>query len=205
MVGGLIMAHGDDAGLRLPPNIAPTQAVVLLVRDEGDARAEAARLVEGLLARGVRVRLDDRVDTGFGRRAVDWELKGVPVRVEVGPRDLAEGKVTVARRDIGEKSAVTLAAAVDEVVAALESAQAGLFAEALARRESRTADVGTVAEAAEAAQTGFARISVRDLGAEGETELAKDGVTVRCLQRPDGTVPLADVEPDLVAWVARSY
>jgi prolyl-tRNA synthetase len=205
MVGGLIMGHGDDAGLRLPPAIAPHQVVVLLVKDEGDARAEAARVVDALTARGVRVRLDDRVDTGFGRRAVDWEVKGVPVRVEIGPRDLAEGQVTVVRRDTGTKTAVALAAVTEAVVAALAAAQTELHADALARRESRTADVATVAEAAEAAKTGFARIPLRALGADGEQELAKDAVSVRCLQRPDGSVPLADDEPDLVAWVARSY
>jgi prolyl-tRNA synthetase len=205
MVGGLIMGHGDDAGLRLPPAIAPTQVVVLLVRDEGGARAEAERIVSELTARGVRVRLDDSVDTGFGRRAVDWELKGVPVRVEVGPRDLAEGHVTVARRDIGEKAGAALAAVVDDVVAALEASQSHLFADALARRESRTVDVMTVADAAEGARTGFARLPLAALGADGEQELAKDGVTVRCLQRADGTVPRSDDEPDLVAWVARSY
>ncbi|MBA3303270.1 MAG: proline--tRNA ligase, partial [Acidimicrobiia bacterium] len=84
MVGGLIMAHGDDAGLRLPPALAPVQAVVVLVRDEEGSGARAARIVAELADRGGRVRLDDRVDTSFGRRSVDWELKGVPLRIEVG-------------------------------------------------------------------------------------------------------------------------
>jgi prolyl-tRNA synthetase len=205
MVGGLIMCHGDDAGLRIPPAVAPIQVVVLLVRDEGDARAEAQRIADALTDRGVRVRLDDRVDTGFGRRAVDWELKGVPVRVEVGPRDLAEGNVTVARRDLPEKATLPLAAVVDHAVDALDEVQAGLFARALAHREARSADVKTVEEAVEAARTGFARIPYAALGEEGENRLASDAITVRCLQRPDGSVPDADDEPDLVAWVGRSY
>ena len=71
------------------------------MKDEGGAGETASKLHEALVAAGVRARLDDRVDTTFGRRAVDWELKGVPVRLEVGPRDLAEGNVTVVRRDTG--------------------------------------------------------------------------------------------------------
>ena len=89
MVGGLIMAHGDDQGLVLPPVVAPIQVVVLLVRDEDGAGDAAARLADELKAAGVRVRLDDQVATSFGRRATDWEIKGVPVRIEVGPRDVA--------------------------------------------------------------------------------------------------------------------
>lgn len=80
MVGGLIMAHGDDAGLRLPPALAAIQAVVMLVRDEAGAGEAAASLARALASAGVRASVDDRIDVGFGRRSVDWELKGVPVR-----------------------------------------------------------------------------------------------------------------------------
>src|SRR3546814_5072563 len=103
MVGGLIMAHGDDSGLVVPPALAPTQVVVLLVRDEDGAGDVADALAAELKAAGVKVRVDSQVATSFGRRATDWELKGVPVRIEVGPRDLNEGLVTIVRRDTGEK------------------------------------------------------------------------------------------------------
>ena len=97
LVGGLIMGHGDDFGLRLPPALAP----VRWWSSSSDAPEVAGRrrtLVAELRAAGHRVRLDDRTDTSFGRRSVDWELKGVPVRVEIGPRDLAEGNVAVVVR-----------------------------------------------------------------------------------------------------------
>ena len=110
MVGGLIMTHGDDNGLRVPPVLAPIQVVVLVVRDEEGAGEAAARLVDELKAAGVRVRLDDKVDVSFGRRATNWELKGIPLRIEVGPRDLKEGEVTLVRRDNGEKRQVAVAA-----------------------------------------------------------------------------------------------
>jgi prolyl-tRNA synthetase len=205
MIGALIMCHGDDAGLRMPPAVAPIQAVVLAIRDEGDVLVEARRIADQLLDRGLRVRLDDRVDTGFGRRAVDWEIKGVPVRVEVGPRDLANGEVTVTRRDLNEKATVPLDVAAGRVVELLDDIQQRLYTEALERRDANTVDVTTVDEAAEAARTGFARIPYATLGDEGEDQLAADGITVRCLQSADSGVPGRDDEPGVVAWVARAY
>ena len=111
LVGALVMAHGDDFGLRLPPALAPAQVVVLVVKDDADVGAGGRRAgAPSCAAAGHRVRLDDRTDTSFGRRSVDWELKGVPVRVEVGPRDLAEGNVTVVVRHRREKRSVALGA-----------------------------------------------------------------------------------------------
>jgi prolyl-tRNA synthetase len=205
MVGGLIMAHGDDSGLRLPPRAAPVQAVVLLVKADGGAGERAAALAAELLGAGVRAQLDERVDTSFGRRAVDWELKGVPLRIEVGPRDLEQGVATVVRRDTGDKTPVPIDEVVGRVPALLEEIQRSLHDEALERRESRTVDVETVAEAAEAAATGFARLPWSAVGDAGEDELARSSVTVRCLQRPDGSLPGAEDDPDLVAVVARAY
>jgi prolyl-tRNA synthetase len=205
MIGGLIMVHGDDNGLRVPPRLAPVQVLVIVVKDGDGVPEAAARLVEELRAAGVRVKLDDRTDTPFGRRAVDAELKGIPIRLEVGPRDLADGKVTLARRIPGTKDPVALGAVVGEVTAALEADQQALFDEALARREALTRDVTTVAEAAEAAATGWARIPWAELGAEGEAKLAEQSVSVRCLTRADGSLPDSDDEPGVVAWVARAY
>ena len=205
LIGTLIMAHGDDAGLVVPPSIAPNQVVVLVVKDEGDAVEIARRITADLTGRGVRALLDDKVSSSFGRRATDWELKGVPVRVEIGPRDLAEGIVTVARRDDGTK----VSFAVDEVAAALpgilEAVQQSIFDRALARREERTVEVADVAQALEAAQTGFARAPWSVIGEAGEAELNRSAVSVRCLLRSDGTVPESQDEPDLVAIIGRSY
>src|SRR5829696_3280250 len=158
MIGGLIMAHGDDGGLRLPPEVAPVQAVVLLVRDEEGAGERAAALTEELKAAGVRAQLDARVDTGFGRRAVDWELKGAPVRLEVGPRDLAAGTVTLVRRDTGTKEPVPVDGAARAVPDALEAAQRDLLEGARKEREARTADARDAGEALEAAPDGFVRV-----------------------------------------------
>jgi prolyl-tRNA synthetase len=208
MVGGLIMAHGDDDGLRVPPRLAPIQAVVLVVRDEGDVVARCRALTDELRAAGVRVQLDARADVSMGRRATDWELKGVPVRLEVGPRDLADGVATLVRRiTAGEerKAPVALDAIATAVVDELDRQQGALLAEATERRESHTVDVTTLDDAREAAATGWARIPWDTVGADGEAELAQASVSVRCLRRADGSLPESDDERGLTAVVARSY
>jgi prolyl-tRNA synthetase len=205
MVGGLIMAHGDDNGLRVPPTLAPHQIVVLLVRDEPESAAAAEQLARELRDNGIRVELDKKVSASFGRRVTDWEIKGVPLRVEVGPRDLANGVVTVARRDSGEKSTVAVGEFAGQAAGLLAEIQSSMFAQALARRDARTVEVASVADAVEAAASGFARISWDAVGEEGETELNRHAVSVRCLQRVDGQVPTSQDEPGLVAIVGRSY
>jgi prolyl-tRNA synthetase len=208
LMGALVMAHGDDAGLRVPPRLAPVQVVVLLVRDEDGAGDKAAALAQELSGAGVRTHFDGRTDTSFGRRVVDWELKGVPVRVEVGPRELDAGQVVLVRRDSGTKTTVPLAGLGAAVRAALDDAQAALLAEALERRLTGTATVATIDEAQEAARTGFAALPWRALGADGETQLNRAGVSVRLLSRPDGTLPGPDEDgpdADLLAVVARAY
>ncbi|MBM7790605.1 proline--tRNA ligase [Tenggerimyces flavus] len=205
MLGGLIMVHGDDAGLRLPPRVAATQAVVMVAKaGEGVVEAASALAAE-LRAAGVRVEVDDRVDTGFGRRAVDWELKGVPVRIELGPRDLAAGSATVVRRIGGTKTSQPLASVASSVAAAMDEDQAALFAEATKLRDDRIADVASIDESVEASAAGWARIPWAVVGTEGETLLAQSGITVRCLVRPDGSVPDSEDEPDVLAYVGRAY
>ena len=205
LIGALIMVHGDDFGLRLPPALAPQEVVVLVVRDdEGVARA-AATIVADLAATGARVRLDDRVETGFGRRSVDWELKGVPVRVEVGPRDLLDGRVTVVARHTREKRPVALGEVVPAVTTLLATVGPELEAEALAFRESRTRSVDSIEAAIEAGMEGFARVPWRLLGPEGEARLAGETLSVRCLEDPDGGLLAEDGDDSAVAVVGRSY
>lgn len=205
MIGGLIMSHGDDAGLRLPPRLAPIQALVMIVKDGEGVTEAATRIVAELSATGIRAELDDRTDTSFGRRAVDAEIKGIPTRIELGPRDLAENKVMIARRIAGGKQPVELGAVTAYVTDALARDHQLLFDELLQRREANTHDVTTVDEAAEAAATGFGRIAWSTLGVEGEQKLAESAITVRCLVRPDGEIPESDDEQGALAIVARAY
>ncbi|MHB8670032.1 MAG: proline--tRNA ligase [Acidimicrobiales bacterium] len=206
LLGALIMGHGDDAGLRIPPRLAPIQAVVVVVRADEGVGERAAALMAELADSGVRTELDARTEISFGRRAVEWELKGVPVRVEIGPRDLAAGSATVVRRDDASKETVALAGIAARVVGLLEEIQTSLAAEALTRREARTAQVESAEAAREAAQAGFARVRW-DLVRDEEERLAQAGVTVRCLQRGSDREgpPRSTGEPGLMATLARAY
>ena len=202
LVGGLIMAHGDDRGLRLPPAVAPVQVVVLAVKDE--AVDACRKLVDGLARAGVRARLDDATSQSFGRRAVDWELKGVPVRLEVGPRDLEAGEVTLVRRDTEgkQKQALALASVSDAVPRLLDEIQASMLDQARTFREGHTRDADARGDIDGA---GLWRIPWNALGTEGEARLAEDGYTVRCLVTGDGGIPAPDDEDALVAYVGRAY
>src|SRR4030081_1621273 len=116
LMGGLIMCHGDDFGLVLPPALAPVQVVVVVVKDtDGAVTRAASALVEELKVRGVRVRLDDNVAQAFGWRATEWDLQGVPIRVELGPRDLAENAALLYQRNTRDKNKVSIDKVVEEV------------------------------------------------------------------------------------------
>lgn len=203
-IGGLIMAHGDDKGLVVPPVVAPIQAVVMSVRDDEAVHEACRELVARLTDAGIRAELDIS-SSSFGRRATDWEIKGVPLRIELGPRDLANGEVTVARRDNPEKAQVQLNAVVAHSQTLLEDMQRLLYKAATEHRNANTHDVDTIEAAKAAAQSGFARLDWKTVDGSGEAELKKEAITVRCLQRRDGTLPVSDQEPDLVAIVAKSY
>jgi prolyl-tRNA synthetase len=206
MLGGLIMCHGDDFGLVLPPALAPVQVVVLVVKDIDGAVARAASaLVEQLTARGVRVALDDNVAQAFGWRATEWDLQGVPIRVEVGPRDLAENAALLYRRDTRGKNKVAIDHVVDEAQRLTGQIQTDMFAAAKARRDDTVSDCSALDQARDIAQTGFARLPWELVGTSGEQDLATSGLTVRCLQLSDESMPETDDDAGALAYVARAY
>lgn len=208
MIGGLIMAHGDDQGLRLPPRIAPpVQVVVIAVKDDDPTVTAASTLADSLAAAGIRARLDARTDQGFGRRTTEWELKGVPLRLEIGPRDLERGgECTLVRRDTKQKFSVGAESVVATIRELLDAIHTEMFTAARDRLGRRTTDATTSAGALDASATGFVRIPWNVLGEHGERQLNARGATVRCLQASDGGLP--DVETpseELMAIVGRSY
>ena len=173
------------------------------MRDDEGVRRAARQLAADLRRAGRRVHLDDRTDTGFGRRTVDWELKGVPVRASrSGPRDLAEGMVTMVtrhtrltkraggpRREWAPRSPPCSPESADDL-----RTEAGAFRLARTGRRCRR-DRGDSRRPV----TGFARVPWSALGEEGERALAAEAVSVRCLQRPDGSLA-EDDEPDARWW-----
>ena len=233
MVGGLIMAHGDEKGLVIPPKLAPTQVVILIVRD-GEGVTEAAEDLKRELAvelgraapggaalRGAapggaelqgaagggaqKILIDSQTAVSFGRRSTDWEIKGVPVRVELGPRDVEEGVGVLVRRDTSEKTPIPLQELPQKISATLQAQQNDMLAAARSQLEARTQEAAAIEEAVEIAQQGFARIPWNAIGAEGETALTAKGVSVRCLLTQDNTTPATIDDPDLVAIVGRAY
>lgn len=129
----------------------------------------------------------------------------MPLRLELGPRDVADQQVTVAPRLSGGKQPRPLTGIAENVVGLLASEQQAMLENARTDRDAQIADVGTVVEAVEACAHGWARLPWQAVGEMGEAELARSGVTVRCLTRLDGSVPDSDTEGDLVAYVGHSY
>jgi prolyl-tRNA synthetase len=137
LLGAIVMAHGDDQGLRLPPAVASTQAVIVPIwrkPDEGEKVMAAAReMFDSLERANIRVRLDTREGLTPGFKFNDWEMRGVPVRIEIGPRDVASGEAVLARRDKSgpeAKSKASMATIAETVSAMLEEIQASLYSQA---------------------------------------------------------------------------
>lgn len=142
-VGAIIMAHGDDRGLVLPPRLAPHQVVVIPIAKSDEDQAVVQEAVDRLVAslEGVRVKVDDRGQFGLGWKFTEWETKGVPLRVELGPRDIASGQAVVVRRDTGEKEFIPLESLGKRVEDLLETVQQDMFQRALEFRDARSREI----------------------------------------------------------------
>ena len=142
LIGGLIMVHGDDQGLRLPPNIAPIQVVIIPIAKTDDDLAGIESYLSDLISSfkgsGVRFLFDRREKMSPGFKFNEWEMKGVPIRIEVGPRDIEGGGIMVARRDTGEKKSILIGDAPDAVSHLLTDIQSTLFQQAVDFREENT-------------------------------------------------------------------
>ncbi|CAI5501743.1 unnamed protein product [Closterium sp. Naga37s-1] len=193
MVGAVIMGHGDDMGLKLPPNLAPVQVVIVPIwKAEGEKEAvlEAAGRAEGMLrAAGVRVKLDKTEQRTPGFKFNFWEMKGVPVRIEIGPRDVAANTVVTARRDRpgkqGKQFGVSMGGdgreLVSHVQALLQEVQAGMLADAVAFRDSHIVEVASYEELKEAiASSKWARGPWAGSNEDEQRVKEETGATLRC-------------------------
>jgi prolyl-tRNA synthetase len=187
LVGGVVMAHGDDRGLRLPPRVAPQQVVIVPIFSEEDrphVLEVATTVADELRTAGVRVRVDDRLEHRPGFKFNEWELKGVPIRIEIGARDLASDAVTVARRDTGDKQQTQLARATAAIGELLNDVQASLFRAARDEQERRTLrDPGGYDEMIEYLRAAAGFVVTRWCGrSECEARVKDDSsATIRCL------------------------
>jgi prolyl-tRNA synthetase len=161
MVGGIVMTHGDDRGLRLPPAVAPVQVVIVPIyateAERGRVLEVAAKVRDGCAGAGVRVRVDDRDQYRPGFKFSDWELKGVPLRIEIGPKDVDAERVVVVRRTSAEKRSVAVGGAITSVAGWLDGVQRELLDDATRFRDENTHEAASLDEvrAGVDAQGGF--------------------------------------------------
>jgi len=211
LLGTLVMAHGDDRGLGLPPRIAPLQVVVVPIPGkEGDRVLAAAREVTERLRAVARVRLDDRDEYTPGWKFNDWEMRGVPVRVEVGPRDLAAGQVTLVQRTAPGRTAVPLEGLEVAVQTALEEVQRAYYARARAFLDAHVveADALEALEAAIRERRGFVKVGwCQDQACEDAVRECT-GASPRVIpldDRPRGACVVCGRPSGATVYYARAY
>jgi len=194
MVGAVVMTHGDDQGLVLPPHLAPIQVVIVPIWRKETERGmviEAAAKIERQLKPSIRVRLDRREGLSPGWKFNDWEMRGVPLRIEIGPRDVAHGTVMVARRDMPGRSGkvnLSMEALETSIPDLLEQVQRAIYQKALAFRDAHIRDVETYEELKDAVETGFARAWWAGTSEDEARIKEETKATIRCipLDQPGG-------------------
>ena len=213
MVGAIIMVHGDDQGLILPPRLAPIQVVIVPIWKSAEERERVLAAAEEVRARlgGLRCELDAREEYTPGWKFHHWEMKGVPLRVEIGPRDVAEGQVVLARRDTGQKLAVPQQGLAERVSELLDEIQRNLFRRAKKFLDDNSYHLDDYEE--------FKRIIGEDGGfiythwcgsADCEARIKEETkATIRCLplDQPGtkGRCIYCGKEADQIALFARAY
>ena len=212
LIGGLIMAHGDQRGLVLPPKVAPVQVVVIPVAAHKPGVTEKCQqIADELRAAGIRVQLDNR-DQSPGWKFNEWEMKGVPVRFEIGPRDIENGVVTYCRRDTLSKESMSMDGIAAATTQLLEEIQQHMYAKSLAFRDSHVRECHNMEEVAQALDNKcFAKI-VWDRNSADEAMLKeKLQATVRVMLEEEEpfqttcTICGKECEEPTVTLVARAY
>ncbi len=211
MLGGLIMVHGDDQGLVLPPTVAPIQAVIVPILT-GKAQADvlaASRSIAERLSPIARTKLDDRTEVTPGWKFNDWEMRGVPLRIELGPRDLGQRQVILVPRVGGGRRSVPLDGVTDAVSGALKELQQALFLQAKVYLDSHIVSASTREEAvaAIAEHKGFVRLGWCGGAACEEALRNETGASPRLISEEsvEGTCPVCGSAARYVVYYARAY
>lgn len=219
-VGGIIMTHGDDAGLMLPPRIAPIQVVIVPIWKKVDEKTgvldAASSVAETLKNAGLKVKLDDTDQRTPGWKFNFWEMKGVPLRIEIGPRDVSSGSVVISRRDIPGKQGKVFGISMEPSILEayvkdrLDEIQSSLLQRAISFRDSNIVDVSSYEELKEAISLGkWARGPWSASDADELRIKEETGATIRCFpfEQPQGTKTclMTGKHADEVAIFAKSY
>jgi len=215
LIGAAVMVHGDDKGLVWPPKIAPIQIVIVPIpykdADSSLTLAKAKETFEKLQKTGIAVILDDRTEHTPGWKFNEWELKGVPIRIEIGPRDVKQKQVTLARRDTSEKIIVKEEKTIDAVIKLLDDAQNNLFNKAKKFLEEKTTTVRTYDEFKEVLKKkgGLIRASWCFNSACEEKIKEETGATIRLIpfekEEPFSKCIYCSEDAEEVVYFARAY
>jgi len=211
IIGALVMAHGDDRGLQLPPAIAPYQVVIVPIPGkDGEAVRQRAAELAARLEQRFRVTLDDREQYTPGWKFHEWELRGVPVRLELGPRDLQRGQVVLVPRTGGEKETVALERLEDALARLLDSVQQTLFERGQAYLRAHIVEARTVDEVAAhiQAQRGFVRVGWCEVQACEDRLREATGASPRVIPLddvPEGTCIVCGQPARATVYWARAY
>lgn len=215
-IGAIIMVHGDDQGLVLPPRLAPFQTVIVPIYkgngEKGRVLEATERVSRELSAAGIRVKVDQRENLSPGFKFNDWELRGVPVRIEIGPKDVAKNSVALARRDQPGregKQFVSQEGLAGTVQALLDTIQQSMLEKARRFREDNTHEATNYDEFKEVVKTNFARVWWAGDDADEQRVQEETKATLRCypLEQPGGTGTCfyTDKPADRVAVFGRAY
>jgi prolyl-tRNA synthetase len=215
MIGALVMVHGDDKGLVLPPKVTPIQAVIIPIPykdiDEDLVLAKAKDVYEKLQKRGISVVFDDRTEYTPGWKFNEWELKGVPIRIEIGPRDVKQKQVTLVRRDTFEKIVIKEEKTVNAVAELLEKIQKNLFNRAKKLLKENITSVKTYDEFQKTLKTkgGFIRACWCSSPTCEEKIKEETGATIRLIpfekEEPFSNCVYCHKEAKEVVYFARAY
>ncbi len=189
IIGAIIMTHGDDNGLVMPPVVAPIQVIVVPIAMHKPGVRDKAAELRDRIAKFARVKMDDS-DNSPGWKFAEYEMKGVPLRLEIGPRDIENNQCVLVRRDNGEKTVVSLDELETAIPAALKAVHDGLYQKALARRESMTYTATTLDEIKDLADNKPGLIKAMWCGDLACEEKLKEvaGITSRCMPFEQETV-----------------
>lgn len=215
MIGGVIMMHGDDGGLILPPRIAPHQVVIVPI-PRGNWREtvlpKAQEIRDALVARGIRVNLDDRDSQTPGWKFNEWELRGVPLRLEIGPKDLEKSQVVLARRDTREKTFVPMEGLGAHVEELLSTIQRALYDRALAFQHEHTVEADSYDEfkSVMAGRPGFVvspwcGSATCEASIKTETQATIRNIPFSSTPPADTSCLVCDAPATAHAWFAKSY
>src|SRR5690606_1111641 len=187
LIGALIMAHSDDAGLVLPPKLAPIQVVVVPIFKTDEEKREIDDLADDLIAeckkRDISIKFDDRDTYRPGYKFAEWELKGVPIRVTIGARDLKNGLVEIARRDTQSKETINKEELMDKIVFLLDDIQENIYNKALTFRDEKITEVDSYEEFKEVLENKTGFVSAHWDGTVETEKLIKEETkaTIRCI------------------------